>query len=137
MAARPNIVISSLDADRLEAVLYGTHAKALPGREDLLAELERAHIVAPEQIPPNVVTMNSKVRFKADATGTTFCYTLVYPDKVDDSGETLSILAPIGSALLGLAEGESIEWPSPDGRTLSVTIDEIVYQPERAGDLHR
>ncbi|ORE86394.1 transcription elongation factor GreA/GreB [Oceanococcus atlanticus] len=137
MAARPDIVISSLDADRLEAVLYSNSGKTLPGRDDLLAELERAEIVTPEQIPPNVVTMNSKVRFKADATGATFCYTLVYPDKVDDSGETLSILAPIGSALLGLAEGESIEWPSPDGRTLSVTIDEILYQPERAGDLHR
>lgn len=137
MAVRPNIVISSLDADRLEAVLYGNGGKNLPGRDDLLIELERADIVAPEQIPPNVVTMNSRVRFKATDTGSTFCYTLVYPDKVDSSGETLSILAPIGSALLGLAEGESIEWPSPDGRTLSVTIDEILYQPERAGDLHR
>ena len=137
MAARPHIVISSLDANRLDAILYGNGGNKLPGRDDLLTELERADIVAPEQIPPNVVTMNSRVRFKTTDTGATFCYTLVYPDKVDSSGETLSILAPIGSALLGLAEGESIDWPSPDGRTLSVTIDEILYQPERSGDLHR
>ena len=55
---------------------------------------------------------------------------------MDASGGTISILAPVGSALLGLTEGDEIEWPSPGGGALRVRIMEILYQPERAGDYH-
>ena len=96
-----------------------------------------ADVVEPEQIPPTVVTMNSTVRFSIDSSGEDFCLTLVYPKDVDGSGNTISILAPVGSALLGLSTGDEIEWPRPGGGTIKVRIVEIIYQPERAGKFHR
>jgi regulator of nucleoside diphosphate kinase len=54
-----------------------------------------------------------------------------------DDGKTISILAPAGSAMLGLVEGAEIEWPTPDGKAMKVKVEEILYQPERAGEHHR
>lgn len=137
MSQLPNLVISSLDASRLEGLLFGP--KALKGGDTraLEVELERAEIVDPENVPANVVTMNSRVRFLIVETGETFTQTLVYPDRTGSVEDAISILAPVGSAMLGLAEGDSIAWPRPNGRTLTVRIDEILFQPERAGELHR
>ena len=88
-------------------------------------------------MPPTVVTMNSTVRFEVESSAEEFRLTLVYPRDVDASGEKISILAPVGAALLGLAQGDSIEWPKPGGGTLRVRIKEVTYQPERAGEFHR
>ena len=77
------------------------------------------------------------VRFGIDSSGEDFCLTLVYPKDVDGSGNTISILAPVGSALLGLSTGDEIEWPRPGGGTIKVRIVEVIYQPERAGKFHR
>ena len=137
MDIRPNITISSLDAERLEALLDSPAAANAPGSEDLEAELGRADIVAPSDMPPTVVSMNSTVRFKEVSSDREFCMTLVYPRDVDGQGDKISILAPVGSALLGLSQGDSIEWPKPSGGVLQVRIEELVYQPERAGELHR
>lgn len=137
MAQRPKIVISSLDAERLERLLETTAADAFPGKEELAAELERAEIVAPAEIPPDVVTMNSTVRFRVENSGQEFTLTLVYPYDSDGSSHRISVLAPVGSALLGLSEGDEIEWPGPGGGMLRVRIVEVTYQPERAGELHR
>ncbi|MFP4639525.1 MAG: GreA/GreB family elongation factor, partial [Guyparkeria sp.] len=84
-----------------------------------------------------VVTMNSTVRFRVTSSDEEFRLTLVYPRDVDPNGGTISILAPIGSALLGLSEGDEMDWPRPGGGTLHVKIEEVVYQPERAGEYHR
>ena len=62
---------------------------------------------------------------------------LVYPKDSDGSPENISILAPVGSALLGLSQGDSIEWPKPGGGLMKVRVQEVTYQPERAGALHR
>lgn len=136
MSTKPNIIISSLDVERLEKIL-----EALPhgtvGKEELEVELERAEIVEPEEIPANVVTMNSTVRFKVASSNEEFEYTLVYPKDADGSKHKISILAPVGSAMLGLKEGDEIEWPKPGGGSLTVHIDKIVYQPEREGLLYR
>lgn len=134
---RPQITLSEQDAERLERLLESLPDSAFPGKAQLEAELSRADIVDPHQMPPNVVTMNSKVRFKVQSSAEEFTLTLVYPKDVDGSGGTISILAPVGSALLGLAEGDEIEWPKPGGGTLQVRIEEILYQPERSGDYHR
>jgi regulator of nucleoside diphosphate kinase len=88
-------------------------------------------------MPPNIVTMNSTVRFRQSDSGNEFSLTLVYPKDKRDSDDTLSILAPVGAALLGLKEGDEIEWPKPGGGVLSVQIIEVTYQPERAGEYHR
>lgn len=81
--------------------------------------------------------MNSTIRFVIESTGEEFCMTLVYPKDANGSGEKISILAPVGSALLGLSVGDRIEWPAPGGGLIQVRLEEILYQPERAGEFHR
>lgn len=137
MNTKPKIILSTTDAERLERLLDLSPSANFPGKTELLAELERADVVAPEAIPPDVVTMNSTVKFTVSSSNEAFNLTLVYPKDVDDSGTTVSILAPVGSALLGLSKGDEIEWSKPGGGTISVRIDEIVYQPERSGAFHR
>ncbi len=134
---KPGIIISTLDAARLEALLDSLPDHAFPGKEALEAELTRAELVAPEKIPPNVVTMNSTVTFRMLESGKTFSLTLVFPRDADSSGTRISVLAPVGSALLGLSIGDEIEWPKPGGGLLRVKIEEILYQPEREGDFTR
>lgn len=137
MNTRPKLIISSLDADRLDKLLEALAPTAFPGKADLEAELARGQIVRPEDMPANVVTMNSTVQFAVESTGERFRMTLVYPKDADGSSDKLSILAPIGSALLGLSEGDTIVWPRPGGGSLTVKIEEILFQPEGAGQLHR
>jgi regulator of nucleoside diphosphate kinase len=137
VSQRPKIILSATDAERLERLLESLPDSAFPGKAELEAELARADILETKDMPPNVVTMNSTVRFKVASSSAEFCLTLVYPKDVDHTGGTISILAPVGSALLGLSEGDEIEWPKPGGGTLRVHIDEIHYQPERSGDYHR
>lgn len=134
---KPKIVVSSLDAERLESLLESLPDSAFPGKGNLEAELARAEIVEPADIPPNVVTMNSTVRFRIESSSSEFLLTLVYPKDADASGGTISVLAPVGSALLGLSVGDAIEWPKPGGGLLRVRIEEITYQPEHAGERHR
>lgn len=137
MNTRPNIVISSVDAERLEALLANLPREAFPGRAELEGELSRAEIVVPADIPPTVVTMNSTVRFRVASSTEQFTLTLVYPRDMDSSSGKISILAPVGSALLGLSQGDEIEWPKPGGGILRVRIEEVLYQPERGGEFHR
>lgn len=135
--AKPRIIVSSLDAERLEDLIASLHGRQVPGKEQLAAELERADVVDPKDVPPTVVTMNSTVRFKVQDSDEEFQLTLVYPKDVDGSGGSISVLAPVGSALLGLSQGDEIEWPKPGGGVLRVRIEEVAYQPERAGVFHR
>ncbi len=137
MTTKPKLVISSLDAARLEKLMDSLPDQAFPGRENLEAELARAEIVDPKDMPPNVVTMNSTVRFSIAPTAKEFFLTLVYPQDADANASTISILAPVGSALLGLSQGDEIEWPKPGGGMLHVRIEEITYQPERSGEYLR
>jgi regulator of nucleoside diphosphate kinase len=137
MHTSPNIVISSLDAQRLENLLASLRGSEFPGKEELEAELARADVVEPVEIPPTVVTMNSTVRFKVLPGTQEFELTLVYPKDLDASGRRISVLAPVGSALLGLSQGDEIEWPKPGGGMMRVRIEEVTYQPERAGEYHR
>lgn len=134
---KPNIILSTQDLERLEDLLDSLPANATPHREALLQELSRAEVVEPTEVPPTVVTMNSTVRFSMESSQEEFCLTLVYPKDMDSSADRISVLAPVGSALLGLSVGEHIEWPSPGGGTIKVKIIDIVYQPERAGEFHR
>ncbi len=135
--SKPQITLSSLDLERIEALLAALPASVFPGKAELQAELDRAEVVEPQDIPPTVVTMNSTVRFAIAETGKEFCLTLVYPRDMDGSADRISILAPVGAALLGLSVGDELTWPGPGGKTMTVRVQEIVYQPERAGDLHR
>jgi regulator of nucleoside diphosphate kinase len=137
MKTRPKIVISSLDLERLEELLDSLPGDEFPGRGELEEELARAEVVDPKDIPPTVVTMNSTVRFRVHSSPQEFELTLVYPQDIDTGGHKISILAPVGSALLGLSQGDEIEWPKPGGGVLRVRIEEVTYQPERAGEFYR
>ena len=135
MDKKPEITLSRLDAERLELMLDALGGKSFPGRLELEEEIARANVVEPAQVPPTVVTMNSSVRFKVESSDTEFSLTLVYPRDADGSNDRISILAPVGSALLGLAEGDEITWPAPGGGMMVVKIIEVTYQPERSGDV--
>ena len=137
MSRKPQITLSSLDLDRIEALLAAIPASVFPGKADLEAELDRADVVEPAQIPPNVVTMNSTVQFEILETRQDFRLTLVYPRDIDGSADRVSIFAPVGSALLGLSVGDELAWPGPGGKTMTVRVKGILYQPESAGELHR
>lgn len=134
---KPPIILSSQDLDRIEALLAAIPASALAGKAELQAELDRAEVLPPEQVPATVVTMNSTVKFSILETGKEFCLTLVYPRDMDGSADRISIFAPVGGALLGLSVGDELAWPGPGGKAMTVRVTEIVYQPERAGELHR
>ena len=131
----PDITLSTTDFDRLDNLLASLSQDTV-GYDTLSQELQRAIIVSPEQLPEDVVSMNSTVRFSL-ANGKSSTLTLVYPKDVDQSGDKISILAPVGSALLGLKAGDSINWPLPAGEMSVITVDEVIYQPERAGAYHR
>ena len=98
--------------------------------------MDRATVVKPVDVPPDVVTMNSTIRFVDDSNGAEFEFTLVYPA---DAGkpDTISVLAPVGSALLGLSVGQSIAWQVPGGRELDLRVLAVVRQPEAMGEFHR
>lgn len=133
---KPPIVLSSLDLKRLEALLDKMSPAEAERHDALASELARAEVVEPTAMPANVVTMHSRVTFEDETTGEATTVTLVYPSAAGAAG-TVSILAPVGSALLGLTKGQHIDWPTPDGHERRLRVLDISYQPEAAGDLHR
>ncbi|CAM4381554.1 MAG: nucleoside diphosphate kinase regulator [Comamonas sp.] len=135
MERKPHITLSSLDLDRIENLLEKNNSP-FPGRDALEAELERADVLDPKDMPPQVVTMNSTVRFTMLESGKSNTLTLVYPKEMDGSPDKISIFAPVGIALLGLSVGDEFKMPSPTGQ-VTVRVDAIEFQPESAGELHR
>ena len=132
----PPLLLSRLDCDRIEALLEQPAAEAIDTTA-LEAELARATVVEPGQMPGDVITMNSTARFRDETDGQERELTLVYPRDADGRPDRVSILAPVGSALLGLRVGDAIDWPVPGGRTVHLSVLSIQYQPEAAGELHR
>jgi regulator of nucleoside diphosphate kinase len=130
---KPNIIISAQDLHRLETMLEH-QSKLTETMQHLEEELARAEVVEPQNMPPNVVTMNAKVLINVAPSTEATEITLVYPH--DFRGETgqVNVVAPIGTAILGLTEGQEIEWPQPDGHLMKVKIEKVLYQPEREGD---
>ena len=133
---RPAITLSERDLDRLEAVLADLPDDQ-PGVEALRAELDRAQLAPSEAMPPDVVTMNSRVRFVVEPGGREVEATLVYPRDFTGAPDQLPVTTPAGVAVLGLAVGQQIEWLAPNGQTVRARIVDLPYQPERAGDFLR
>lgn len=134
MTTAPSIIITKPDLQRLERLLdslddYG------PAAEALEQELSRAQVVERSELPAGVVSMNSRVHCREESGGKDHHLTLVFPQDAGKDG-TVSVLAPVGTALLGMTVGQHIDWPTPSGKVLKLTLLEVEYQPEAAGDFN-
>lgn len=125
-----DLLITDLDHARLMPVLDQHDTEAA---EALDTELRRAQIVDARAVPADVVTMNSEVEYEDVRTGLRRTVRIVYPGSADASAGRISVLAPIGTALLGLRAGQSIAWRTPGG-VREVRVVRVPYQPEAAGD---
>jgi regulator of nucleoside diphosphate kinase len=135
MMTRRRIFVTEDDMARLrELVRQGRMAahKDQDHLSELDSELERAEVIAAGEVMPDVVTMHSTVRVRDVDTGTSMVYTLVFPVEADIEQQRISVLAPIGTALLGFRTGDVFEWKTP-GRTRRLQIEEVLFQPEAAG----
>ena len=137
MVREAAIYITEVDRQRLEKLIE------IAGGRDRLAnheylrrlehELERAETFAPEDVPGDVITMRSKVRLRDMSTGEEMVYALVFPVEANSDEGKISVLAPIGTAMLGYRVGDLIEWQVPSGLR-RLKVEEILYQPEASGD---
>jgi regulator of nucleoside diphosphate kinase len=118
---RPRIVIAESDHARLTRLTEGSHRQSEVA-EFLSEELTRAHIVADEDCAEDTVRMGSRVTYSDAASGRTRDITLVYPQEADIAQNRVSVLTPIGAALIGLSPSQSIYWPTPDGSNSTLTV---------------
>lgn len=132
------VYITRFDLERLEDLLAVAGEFRYRDRADLKEleeELEKCKVVESADIPPDVVTMNSRVRLQDLVTGEEMVFTLVFPKDANISAGKLSVASPIGTAILGYAAGDNVEWRVPAGMR-RIRIEEVLYQPEAAGDFH-
>ncbi|WP_137388425.1 nucleoside diphosphate kinase regulator [Rhodoligotrophos defluvii] len=120
-ARKPSIIISDSDYERLTRLATNALGSMAEVAEELLAELERAKVVDDKAVPANVVRMGSTVTYRAD-NGQERTVTLVNPGEADIAEGKISIMTPIGTALIGLAEGKSIGWLGRDGHKHRLTV---------------
>ncbi len=133
---KKRIILNSRDFARLRQVISSSHSQGDSRYiKNLEAELSDALLLEPDKIPPDVITMNTKVSFTDVEESEEFVYTIVYPEEADIEEGRLSVLAPIGTALLGYRVGDEIAWKVPAG-IKKFRIEKIIYQPEANGDYH-
>jgi regulator of nucleoside diphosphate kinase len=119
---KPSIVLSAHDYERLSVLAHAAR-KHMPDLADELAdEVGRARVLAKGERPQHVVCMNSEVEFRDDTTGKIQRVTLVYPEHADISQRKVSVLTPVGTALIGLEEDSSIIWETPNGEVRQLTV---------------
>lgn len=117
----PKIVVSAADHERLTGLAIAAMERVPEVAEELLSEMDRAKVVAGRPVPPTVVQMGSTVEFRSDDSQDK-SVTLVFPGEADIAKGKVSILTPIGAALIGLSEGQSITWVARDGRRHKLTV---------------
>lgn len=138
MAQERSIFITQFDLDRLTRVIKAYTPQSDFDQENierLLYDLERATILESKDIPANIVTMNSKVYLRDVDSKQETIITLVFPQDADMAENKISVLAPVGSAVLGYKAGDTIEWTVPS-RIKRLKIETVIYQPEAAGNYH-
>lgn len=136
--ANKEIYITENDIKRLKELI--AVAREFGNEEEkylfeLEKELGRGKIVRPQDIPQDVITMNSKVHLRDLNSNEEFVYQLVFPDDADPSQGRISVLAPIGTALIGYSVGDIIEWEVPAG-VAKLKVEKVLYQPEASGDYY-
>jgi regulator of nucleoside diphosphate kinase len=132
------IVVTEFDQNRLRNLLEGCRRNARDRAhvDHLEAELDRADVVLPIDVPVDVVTMNSEVAVRDMDSNEAMTFAVVFPSDADVNRQRISILAPIGTAVLGCRVGDTIAWKVP-GRTRRLKIEGILFQPEAAGQFDR
>ena len=139
MIKEATICINEVDLARLRKLIdlareTGNDANRMY-LDRLEGELERAEVVNPTDIPRDVVTMRSTVRLKDLDNGKEMVYSLVFPNEADVDEGKISVLAPVGTAMIGYRVGDLIEWEVPSGLR-RLKVEEVIYQPEASGDYH-
>jgi regulator of nucleoside diphosphate kinase len=132
------IYITEFDLERLRTLIDDAKRLDRHGNEyleSLERELSRAQVVAPTAVPADVVTMNSKVHLRDLDTKEELMMILVFPRDADITQAQISVLAPIGTAMLGYRVGDVFTWNVPDG-VRRLQVENVLYQPEAAGDHH-
>lgn len=127
------ILITEKDLLRLKNILSFQNSEEF---ENLEIELERAKIITDAHVPSDLVTMNSRVKFLNIQDDKEMTVTIVYPHDANFADGKISVLASLGSALIGLREGQEINWMFPDQKTRTLKILKVVYQPEASGHWH-
>jgi regulator of nucleoside diphosphate kinase len=133
---QPSIFLTTKDVEKLRDLIreaFHTEYRGSDYLKQLAGEIEKASVVEPNQIPSDVITLNSTARLIDRATKEEMVYTLVFPEDADSSQGKISILAPIGTAMLGYKVGDTFEWDTPGGKRI-IHVKEILYQPEASGD---
>ena len=133
------IYITRNDLARLEELLRTARSFSEERDSDYLGQLEAllegSYTVSAREVPADVVTMNSRVRLTSADGGSSAVYTVVFPADADAARQRVSVLAPLGAALLGCRVGQDAVWETPEG-TRRLRVAEMLYQPEAAGDYH-
>lgn len=133
------IYVTTSDYHRLTGLIETSRERNGDADQEYLDQLEeelgRAELVNPKEIPGDVITMRSKVRLKDLKSGKTVMYSLVFPSEANSNEGHISVLAPIGTALLGNRSGDVVESRVPSGLR-RLKVKEILYQPEAAGNYH-
>ncbi len=128
------ICITQQDQARLEELLLTAgNERERADLAEMAAEINRASVVEASRIPASVVTMHSKVKLQDLDTGEKMVFTLVFPDEANIEAGKISVISPIGTAILGYAAGDEIAWKVPAG-TRRIKIEEVLFQPEAAGE---
>ena len=135
---RRKVIITAEDHRRLESLLTAPSTRFLAGcdrLDELETELRRAVIVPQEEVPEDVVTMNSTITLRDLESDELETYTLVYPDRADIANNKLSVLAPVGTAILGYRVGDELRWRVPAGWR-HFKVEQVLFQPEREKAFH-
>lgn len=138
MQKTQTIYITEYDFERLHEMLRTARHSGFTQDcvEKLKEEIERARIVSSEKIPSDLVTMNSRIVLEDEQTYQEFTFQVVFPSDSDVDAGKISILAPVGRAILGYKVGDTVEWKAPRGmRRLKIT--KMLYQPESEGDMYQ
>ncbi|MBQ0707478.1 MULTISPECIES: nucleoside diphosphate kinase regulator [unclassified Ochrobactrum] len=128
---KPNIVVSEIDYERLMGLATNVSERLEEIAEELMAELDRAKVVPAKRLPQDVIHMGSTVEFRSND-GQERRVTLVYPGEADIAQGKISILTPIGTALIGLAPGQSISWTARDGKQHELNVLSVSNEVEIA-----
>ncbi len=134
MNAKRTIYITATDMTRLRALIKA-HRDPREDIKTLASELDRAEVVSPAEVPRNVITMNSEACLRELETNDAITYRLVFPEQANIDERRISVLAPIGTAMLGQREGDEFQWEVPEG-LVRLRVEKVMYQPEAAGHYH-